>query len=425
MAVKAKMTYMYDPKTMKLSSVADEAVEKYKKKGYVVGKPTNQQNEEHLKNQMKGQPKEYVEHNLDVYRSTANPDNDSYNTAGDYTYDNIQDEIDRLKEASQKAAIAELEKSRNNALSNLDASRSEIESQYAPSRQAASNTSQINKLNFAQYLANRGLTNSGTTGQAEINRNAALQGALSGLNTAQNKDYADVARQEADVNNSFESDKASTMAGIDANTLQQKITAMEQAAQAAQQQRQFEANLALQEAGLTGTYNGTDTLANKQLQQAIAQQALDNQYRNKQLSDTENQSYFENGLNLANLRGIYNGQPTLGLQQLNSDNAYKNAQLELQRQSLAQSAARAKSGGSSGSGSGGYSEEDVANAAYSQLYNMIDVGYGDSWLQQNRSNIINTLGAKVYQDMQKIISNSKDVQNRVRSDKIYNAMYGE
>lgn len=68
------MTYMYNPKTGKLASVSDEAVEKYKNQGYTVGKPTNEQNEKHLMDQMKGQPKEYIEHNMDVYRSTAKPD---------------------------------------------------------------------------------------------------------------------------------------------------------------------------------------------------------------------------------------------------------------------------------------------------------------------------------------------------------------
>jgi hypothetical protein len=134
MAVKAKMTYMYDPKTMKLSSVADEAVEKYKKKGYVVGKPTNQQNEEHLKNQMKGQPKEYVEHNLDVYRSTAKPDNDSM--ASGYTgldADELSKAwLEKMKSGIEESANSQINTIKQNlaeVLSSLDAEKASAQTQ--------------------------------------------------------------------------------------------------------------------------------------------------------------------------------------------------------------------------------------------------------------------------------------------------------
>lgn len=125
----------------------------------------------------------------------------TYGTSTDYgTY---QDDLERLSRAQQKTQIAQLKQARDKALANLDVQEQEIKPTYQTARNQTSATSQSGARSFAEYLANRGLTNSGASAQGEINRLSALQNSLGNIDTAEANAYRDIANQRTAVENDY------------------------------------------------------------------------------------------------------------------------------------------------------------------------------------------------------------------------------
>lgn len=118
-------------------------------------------------------------------------------------YGSYQDDLERLSRAQQKTQIAQLKQARNKALANLDAQEQEIKPTYQTARNQASATSQSGARSFNEYLANRGLTNSGASAQGEINRVSSLQNSLGNIDTAEANAYRDIANQRTAVENDY------------------------------------------------------------------------------------------------------------------------------------------------------------------------------------------------------------------------------
>jgi hypothetical protein len=121
------------------------------------------------------------------------------------TYDPTA-EINKLKETQRQAVIASLNNARQSALSSLAAEKSQIQPQYYNMRNQAAVGSQQQGRNFAEFMANRGLTNSGTNAQAEISRNVGLQGQIGNINQNEQNAYQDIARRETDAINKYNND---------------------------------------------------------------------------------------------------------------------------------------------------------------------------------------------------------------------------
>lgn len=118
-------------------------------------------------------------------------------------YGSYQDDLERLSRAQQKTQIAQLKQARNKALANLDAQEQEIKPTYQTARNQASATSQSGARSFNEYLANRGLTNSGASAQGEINRLSSLQNSLGNIDTAEANAYRDIENQRTAVENDY------------------------------------------------------------------------------------------------------------------------------------------------------------------------------------------------------------------------------
>lgn len=151
-------------------------------------------------------------------------------------YGTYQSDLDRLAEAQKKYQVAELKKARDKALHNLDVQEQSIKPTYQNARNMTSSTSQKNARSFAEYMANRGLTNSGAAAQAEINRQSALQNNLGNIDTAEANAYRDIANQRTQVNNDYASGVASANAAIQQQYLNNLLNYNEQ-------QRQYIQNL--------------------------------------------------------------------------------------------------------------------------------------------------------------------------------------
>ena len=118
-------------------------------------------------------------------------------------YGSYKDDLERLSKAQQKAQVAQLKQARDKALANLNTQEQSIKPTYQNARNMASATSQSGARSFAEYLANRGLTNSGASAQGEINRLSSLQNTLGGLDTEEANAYRDIANQRTAVENDY------------------------------------------------------------------------------------------------------------------------------------------------------------------------------------------------------------------------------
>ena len=120
-------------------------------------------------------------------------------------YGTYEDDLKKLSNAQKQARINELKQARKTALHNLDAQEQAIKPTYQNARNMTSASSQTGARSFAEYLANRGLANSGASAQGEINRLSNLQNNLGNINTAEANAYRDIANQRTQVENDYAS----------------------------------------------------------------------------------------------------------------------------------------------------------------------------------------------------------------------------
>jgi hypothetical protein len=128
-----------------------------------------------------------------------------------------QSDLDRLTKAQRQAQVDQLKAARTKALANLDVQEQAIKPMYENARNQTSAASQQGARNFAEYLANRGLTNSGAAAQGEINRQSNLTNNLGNLNTAEANALRDIANQRTAVENDYVSGLANANNAITQN----------------------------------------------------------------------------------------------------------------------------------------------------------------------------------------------------------------
>lgn len=234
------------------------------------------------------------------------------------------EEIRNLAEAQRQAQLAALEKSRQQALSNLSVEKASIAPTYYNARNQVASQNKQSARNFAEYMANRGLTRSGAGAQAEIARNVAYQSNMSALGQQEAQAYQDIARRESDIENAYLSDKASINANIDANMLNQLIAEGQRLDNVNLNNYYQNQQLALSQAGLTGYYSGQRTLAGQQLDASLAQQQWQNQFALQQYIDSLKQQQWQNAFN----EKQYQSQQ----QQQQWENEFAQAQFDYQKQ---------------------------------------------------------------------------------------------
>lgn len=128
-----------------------------------------------------------------------------------------QSDLDKLTKAQRQAQVDQLKAARTKALANLDVQEQQIKPLYETARNQTSATSQQGARNFAEYLANRGLTNSGAAAQGEINRLSALNNSLGNLATQEANAYRDIANQRTAIENDYVSGLANANNAITQN----------------------------------------------------------------------------------------------------------------------------------------------------------------------------------------------------------------
>ena len=194
-------------------------------------------------------------------------------------------------------------------------------------------TSQQNARSFAEYMANRGLTNSGAAAQAEINRQSALQNNLGNINTAEANAYRDIANQRTQVNNDYASGVASANAAIQQQYLNNLLNYNEQ-------QRQYVQNLQNQANNqYAGDYQAriNDLLAQGYDPNSLEILQLQALRGNKVGTNNANAYNYNNSMNkILSGNWNYNDLLAAGLSNEQATQLYNQNQAQLQAQAQAQ-----------------------------------------------------------------------------------------
>ena len=166
---------------------------------------------------------------------------------------NYEAELNNLRAAQQRAATANLENTRNQALSDLQAEQMKNQANFNAQRSTANAQNRMSARNFQEYLASTGRANSGLSAQARMQNANNLNTSLNTLNAGEAAALADINRRTTDANNAYNTGLASANAQIEAdyikNLLDQREKQLARDLQERQFQesvRQFNENLALQ-----------------------------------------------------------------------------------------------------------------------------------------------------------------------------------
>jgi len=162
-------------------------------------------------------------------------------------------QLNNLKTAQQKAAVADLQNTRNQALSNLQAEQAKNAGTFNAQRSSANAQNRLSARNFQEYLASTGRANSGLGAQARMQQSNNLNTNINTLNAGEAAALADINRRTTDAQNAYNSGLASANANIEANYIQnllnernKELDRQLQERQFQESIRQFNENLALQ-----------------------------------------------------------------------------------------------------------------------------------------------------------------------------------
>ena len=175
---------------------------------------------------------------------------------------NYEAELNNLRAAQQRAATANLENTRNQALSDLQAEQMKNQANFNAQRSTANAQNRMSARNFQEYLAQTGRANSGLSAQARMQNANNLNTNLNYLNAGESSALADINRRTTDAQNAYNSGLASANANIEANYIQNLLNERDKQLQRDLQERQFQEsirqfneNLALQRQQLQSRFS--------------------------------------------------------------------------------------------------------------------------------------------------------------------------
>lgn len=133
------------------------------------------------------------------------------------------DYINQLKQAQISNSIAGLDKQKTGALSNLSTEKALIQPAAYNDRNAANVTMNNSNTTWNEYLASKGLSSSGVSGQGFMNTQNAYQGDVGSINRDATAKEADIAQRTTDVNNNYLSDITAAQSGAEMTALQNQL----------------------------------------------------------------------------------------------------------------------------------------------------------------------------------------------------------
>ena len=188
--------------------------------------------------------------------------------------------ISGLAEAQRAARIAALDKAKGQALAALDTEKDTIAPIYYDKRNQAAAQSDVGAMNFAQYMAARGIK--GAAGaMPEIYRNASLQGQLGALDRQEGAQLGAIERQRSNIESGYASDVAAANAAIEAQAMQANLD-------------QYNADRAYQMQAMQNAINQYNAERDYMMQQAALEWEIKraNQERQKAAEDAARQEWL-------------------------------------------------------------------------------------------------------------------------------------
>jgi hypothetical protein len=194
-----------------------------------------------------------------VYPGTPGPSTSPTSTA---SMADILGMIDSWMTSQKKSKTDSMQSLLNSSLGNLDTQENNISGVYYDKTRQAQANSDISGLNFAQYMASRGIKGS-AGGMPEIYRNIGFQNAKTTLDNAEAAEKAGIEQQRTTLRNNSARDLEAALSDIDSQGFQQRLTATQQnnalaldQAQLAKSDSQQAMSNALAAANITGIYDG-------------------------------------------------------------------------------------------------------------------------------------------------------------------------
>ena len=126
-------------------------------------------------------------------------------------------------EAQKASRIAGLDKAKTAALSQYAGAENSINQNINQTKNINDTSAKMEVKSFADFLAERGLRNSGVAAQGRIANNVALQGAQSMAESDRNNQLADVANKRAGIESSYQFDVQQALAQIESDRLATEI----------------------------------------------------------------------------------------------------------------------------------------------------------------------------------------------------------
>jgi hypothetical protein len=230
---------------------------------------------------------------------------------------NLQSSRSRQLAALDKAKSnyqARLDNALQQSMANLESEQAKIKPYYYDARNREQAQSDISALNFAQYMAGRGIKGSAAA-MPEIYRNVALQGQLGALNRQEAANQAEIERARTTTQNQYETYLSNMQANYNAD-----MAALEQNYQDALATLQNKYS-----SGKAGTIaNYENDLALLQQEYLTTKEGIQEAYSQDMLAAEAGisaqglQAYIDQmnadrlfSLNEAGITGRYGGQPTL------------------------------------------------------------------------------------------------------------------
>ncbi|MFC3797896.1 hypothetical protein [Cohnella sp. GCM10012308] len=229
--------------------------------------------------------------------------------------------INEMYDNSLAAQLQALRKARETAQQGLNSVETTAKQSAYQNRNLADASTQQSAQRLRTIMAEQGLLASGDNVTANVALQAAGQNNLNAINQAEANTLQDVMERRATINNNAE---------LDEQALAKEVAAAR--ANALIQDQYHQDDMGLQVAGLTGTYNGTRTLAGVASDQAAQQQSWSQSFQKEQfayqkardaIADKQYQQQFDENVRQYGLN--------YGLQKAMQDHqiSYDDAQLAL------------------------------------------------------------------------------------------------
>ena len=174
-----------------------------------------------------------------------------------------EEDLNRLKTAQRDAAVANLQNTRDQALSNLEAERTSNAALFNQQRSSANAQNRLNAKNFQEYLAQTGRANSGLSAQARMQNANNLSTSINNLNLGEAGALADINRRSTLAQNAYNTGLAGANAQIEADYIKNLLNERDKELQRQLQERQFQEqirqfneNMALQREQLYNRFSG-------------------------------------------------------------------------------------------------------------------------------------------------------------------------